>query len=1025
MIVFSLLNAVLALAIPAFLPGMLVSFGLFRKSEFSIVEKAIIGCAIGWMGIAFTPFMLFMLLGVPFSYGIALASSAVLFIAGILSMYFSKAYTDAIEWAQRMKSEAFAPKKDIAEFVKTHYVSALVLALFFLSFWVRVQTITPIYEELDPYFYLYSVQQVLTLGSAQLTDTTAWYTTINPVTTGHRTVPFMEYLDATLYSFYTGGGAYDNYLLSNVAALYPPIAGAFLFFFVYLAIRAYYRPEYGIIAGVLASFAPILIMKLLAGVTEIQPYAFFAVPFFLAFFAWSARKNEWLYYVFAGIGYMATCMGSSSEIVVATIFLLASWGHAALMYISGKKLDNYLKFSAAMFAFIAFSVVAKVYYTTGTFGISSRLVSGLIALAGPALFFAIDYLSKSAGEAPKWLPKALSDYIPKLRAGASRLLPQSIEGRIYALGAFAVLGLFVLFFTPVGTFVRNFGSDALQIAEFVVPLQRTIAEQNTSGTVFEPYLGFMGKIFDHGIYVYIGIAAWLFSLAANVMFSVFASALNFLLGTTINYDFKENSVLMVLLLFSAILSVFSIWREYFSPEKEKSPGIRGMLFLAVLFPVAIIGLLKAKYVIYLGLMLAFSAGLVLGELEAAIIALGKMAGGSDWAKNAALALIILGMVCAYMQIIDENSPAVAMLLKSTTPRFQDDPMALQARLSAVCNQTKAGGGTGNADICAAAADPLGYADKGTNYQYSQQMCYISLINDPFTGNDPNQAGVAYRCQRLSEYWIESMEWIRNSTPAGSRITSWWDYGHWINYFGQRNAVIRNEHASTYMIGEVANAYIMGTPEQLKQAMVQFNSSYALFDAELLLSGNSFGGKYGALNYLACARNNQTDVTETPGTSECESKNLWTQALIPENPSSAERCSVSLDKSGVIAYAYTASGLAPKYCAAAGAILGRNATLLYDLDNRTASGELRLHRALLRGDGNVTGQGKVYDMVTLMYFKDPIWPSDDGTGLVSGWDDRTSNFYDSTLYQAFILENLPGFTLEYKTSDGMVKIYKMN
>jgi hypothetical protein len=46
-------------------------------------------------------------------------------------------------------------------------------------------------------------------------------------------------------------------------------------------------------------------------------------------------------------------------------------------------------------------------------------------------------------------------------------------------------------------------------------------------------------------------------------------------------------------------------------------------------------------------------------------------------------------------------------------------------------------------------------------------------------------------------------------------------------------------------------------------------------------------------------------------------------------------------------------------------------------------------------------------------------------LKSGWEDRTTKFYDSTLYQGFVLQNLEGFTQAYQTSDGAVKCYKMN
>ena len=42
----------------------------------------------------------------------------------------------------------------------------------------------------------------------------------------------------------------------------------------------------------------------------------------------------------------------------------------------------------------------------------------------------------------------------------------------------------------------------------------------------------------------------------------------------------------------------------------------------------------------------------------------------------------------------------------------------------------------------------------------------------------------------------------------------------------------------------------------------------------------------------------------------------------------------------------------------------------------------------------------------------------------GYEDRKGKFYDSNLYKAFILEDLPGFELVFKSKGGEVKIYKI-
>ena len=44
---------------------------------------------------------------------------------------------------------------------------------------------------------------------------------------------------------------------------------------------------------------------------------------------------------------------------------------------------------------------------------------------------------------------------------------------------------------------------------------------------------------------------------------------------------------------------------------------------------------------------------------------------------------------------------------------------------------------------------------------------------------------------------------------------------------------------------------------------------------------------------------------------------------------------------------------------------------------------------------------------------------------SGYEDRKGKFYDSNLYRAIFLGEIPGFKLVYSTSGGEVKIFKID
>lgn len=974
MIEFSLAYALALIFVSAFLPGAILSFGILRKSDFSFIEKLISGFAFGWILQGFLPFAEFLLLGIKFSYSLALANTAILYLIALAVFFWKKAHED------------FSFKLPDFDAGKLIIPAALVL-IFILNFWVRVQSLSPIYQELDPYYYLYVSQQIVTQGFNPLGDMTAWY----PIAqVSHRAAPINFYSLATWYSLYTQA-SYNNYILSLVGNIYPPFAAAFAAFFLYLGLRSWYREEYALIASIVASFIPIFLLKLAAGEAEVQPYAFFSLALFIAFFLWAHKKQNYLYMALAGIGYFAVSLGSGSEVVATIIFLLFTLMQSLALFLEKKDMEKFAKLNLVFLAFALLAAILKSIFFQNL-SISYAAVDTL-AVAFPIVLM---FIGKSKLEA---------------------------ETQYYAIGAVALAGILLFAFTPLGGIVKGVALTGLQLSEYNKPLDRTIAEQGTSGAVFEPSLGFIGKLFDHGIYIPIGYALGVFSFLANAAFSLFSLLLNAVVGVNLAYTDKDNSLLMVLLFFIGLASFAGLYRAFV--KKEETPVL---FFIAMVFPISLVGLLKAKYIIYLGFVVAAALAFALGELELLTISLiGKIS--EDRRKSIFYAFLAIGLVIAMFQFVESSAPALVKASFGT--RFQDNPLALQQKFSDLCDQLRLKGinSTQSAEVCAAGQDPIAFANKSINNQYNYDLCVFSLIQDPFSQTE-DMSGASLRCERVTDYWMDSMEWLRYHTENGSRVTSWWDYGHWENFFGQRNAVIRNEHISPFMIGEIANDYINATPAELKADMEKYNSTYALFDSELLLSGNSFGGKYGALNYLSCARNNQTDVTKDPGASMCEFEHLWTQVYIPVSPGPQDSCDISFEKKGVTAYALTASdngaGISystqAAYCAGLVTLAdGTNVTGLYDMNSRSASGDLKLHKAFMKYEGNSQyGNWSVY---TLIYTHDKVWM--ENGNATDGWEDRTGKFYDSNIYSAFVLENLPGFQLVYKTPDGAVKIYKIS
>ena len=157
--------------------------------------------------------------------------------------------------------------------------------------------------------------------------------------------------------------------------------------------------------------------------------------------------------------------------------------------------------------------------------------------------------------------------------------------------------------------------------------------------------------------------------------------------------------------------------------------------------------------------------------------------------------------------------------------------------------------------------------------------------------------------------------------------------------------------------------------------------------------------------------------------------LWEVIFLPQTAEQGESCTISeaTNKQGVVAYenaAVTQNGKVtrvPKkmYCLGEAQLgNGQTVSATYYLDQKDANGDLVLNKAFLVPDG-------VQDnmmVITLLYTKDTIWPGANGT-ITSGWADRKGKFYDSNMYNAFVLQDLPGYTLVYNTQQ--IKVYRMN
>ncbi len=1042
-----------------FVPGALLSFSILRKENFLFIEKAFIGFGIAIVIIPTIPFLLYFFLGIKYTYDLALLSIGLFYLISIAALILTRTYEDVLLFFQKSKALLTTEREKLI-------ILVLLLILLFVSFWIRFGSYSPIFQELDPYFYTYIAQQIIVLGENPLDDQTAWYPEVE---VDHRMVPELSYLEAIWYSFYNGSNEYDNMLLAAIASTYPPIAAMMAVFFLYLLIGSVYKREYGIIGAGIASFAPMFIFKLMAGEQEVQPYVFFALAFFFSMYVLMLLKKDMKFAVLAGIAFFAVALGSSSEILATSALIIFSIIYGLVLYLreeNSDELKEILKLNAIVFAIgiLLGSSILKGLFYNGYLNTQS-LFPAIIIL----VFFGLLVLLKEKAR----------QYSPKLVVGVLIIL--SI--------------LFIL--SPLGAPLRNIGAAGFGVAQYTSPLYRTIAEQGTAGDflhssigfvsapyeslaadVFSPITttltviltpiagakaaeGFVGPINSLASLIGSGLAIIFLpiTIIMNLIFAGGVSLINAVLGTDVAYSDKGNSFIFLWIFLFFLAFIYSSYRN--KGTKIAIP----IFFAAFILPPFLVGILKAKYTIYSAFLLGAAIAFVLGEADDFIRnfrGTGKdnkileLDLTEEKRERYANYIMIFGFALLFFQFID-NALAPALFINTFSPRFQDDPMAVQDKFNQMCDEY------GDSLVCSAAEDPMGYASLGTNYQYNHKLCMLSVLsNYTYYSSPPKSAAGEYqaaalRCHRIADYWIETMEWIRDNTEDDSRTTSWWDYGHWINYFGQRNTVLRNEHASHRMIGNVAYAYIDGSPEELIEFMKAHDSTYALFDIELISNGNILGGKYGALNYLSCAYRNETDVSKSPGESLCEAEHLWEIIYIPRD-ATGRTCTISAhqNKIGVLAYKIyygspTAGGVytlyypnsciepitdaqtrfgcenrvsvVPVYCVGEVTLAdGSVITGTYYLNETTPSGDLKLNKALMSMFFTQTRTYHLGDATaaTLFYTNDRIWL--ENGEITAGYEDRKGKFYDSNLYRAIFVGEIPGFTKVF--DNGAVKIYRI-
>ncbi len=823
------------------------------------------------------------------------------------------------------------------------------------------------YFEFDPYFDMINTQSILTYGYQLLYSPSAW-----PVVaqgTVLRIQPIIPYLEAYWYSLmniFTHYSTFNTALMSKVSSVYPPLVAALLVFVIFLLIYKQYDEKVGLISAGLIATIPVLFTTFVAGEQLLEPWGIFSLFFFFATYMLAVKnmKNH-RFAILAGIAFASTFLGAHYYTVdagVLTLYILIQ----GIINILRRDWDiNFYKMNAIVISIIAiFLVIYHQYHAT----LSGRIPNVLgipITLSGP--LFAL-------------LIIAILEYFPKILY-KYKILFKKLDFKSYLLFfVFIVIILsLIILFTPIGKPIHDYLNLSAKFTTPSTPLFMTVQEFIPTGLRFN---------FASNGFGIIAIGLFNFSL---LFFTVI--------------------IIGVLLILISII---------FRRDKV------GVLYLVILFPLLFAGLSEVKYIPHLSVAYVMIIGILIGEIlvlksknftEFKNLDI-KSALKSVYLNNKtfafsvfAIALFfissILALIFLFYLVFNKK------IISTKNQRNVFIVLIIIIILIEITSVISIGTfifGESKSMIQSIQAVIVHY---NTNSNISQE-CSTFRSSGNLIGSD------AF-CNQVPYYWLSATQWMKqNIGPYGPRILSWWDYGDWINWFGNSNAVLRGDNSVSKEDYSAAANYVLGpiysyNESKLINFMNTNQTEYIIFDGGLI-------PKWGALDFLACININATSkafaiaeghsqnppVPYALGHSQCEITHDPEYALIPLSaiiPNSSKQnidnyCSFSNNTDLFIkSYLVVNNSLENHTVCINSKPNKNNALRLY------SSTKQKLNAFVSFNDPRITYQGIIpinnQDYVSELVIYTPNGPN-------NTVENAPSYFYNSNFYKGFFYGKLNGF-----------------
>jgi asparagine N-glycosylation enzyme membrane subunit Stt3 len=90
---------------------------------------------------------------------------------------------------------------------------------------------------------------------------------------------------------------------------------------------------------------------------------------------------------------------------------------------------------------------------------------------------------------------------------------------------------------------------------------------------------------------------------------------------------------------------------------------------------------------------------------------------------------------------------------------------------------------------------------------------------------------------MPSYWFGPLDWLKTNSSANSLVFTWWDYGYYVSYWGQRVPVIDNGYQPDTRVIDVAKTIIGSDSGAATSIMAKYVSEAKVCRAYYLITSD--------------------------------------------------------------------------------------------------------------------------------------------------------------------------------------------